>query len=85
MKGEPLANTRSRSSERARSSQSDPAPSSSAPTANDPEKGVSVSEKNTPPDNGHPKREDGTEYPRGPKLFVIILALCLAVFLMALE
>ncbi|KAH8881291.1 MFS general substrate transporter [Thozetella sp. PMI_491] len=30
-------------------------------------------------------REDGTEYPKGMKLFLISLALCLAVFLMALD
>jgi hypothetical protein len=30
-------------------------------------------------------REDGTEYPTGLKLGLIMLALCLAVFLMALE
>jgi hypothetical protein len=30
------------------------------------------------------KREDGTDYPSGLKLFLIILALCLGVFLMAL-
>ena len=29
-------------------------------------------------------REDGTDYPSGLKLFLIILALCLSVFLMAL-
>jgi hypothetical protein len=29
-------------------------------------------------------REDGTEYPTGTKLFLITLALCLAVFLVAL-
>ena len=30
-------------------------------------------------------QEDGTEYPRGVKMSLIVLALCLAVFLMALE
>jgi hypothetical protein len=30
-------------------------------------------------------RDDGTEYPQGVKLAVIVLALCLAIFLMALE
>ncbi|KAK7924400.1 hypothetical protein PG985_006454 [Apiospora marii] len=30
-------------------------------------------------------REDGTEYPSGVKLHLIMLAVCLAVFLMALE
>lgn len=30
-------------------------------------------------------QEDGTEYPRGVKLSLIVLALCLGVFLMALE
>lgn len=30
-------------------------------------------------------REDGAEYPTGLKLFLIMLALCLSVFLMALE
>ncbi|KAK8088343.1 hypothetical protein PG997_003304 [Apiospora hydei] len=30
-------------------------------------------------------REDGTEYPSGVKLSLIMLAVCLAVFLMALE
>lgn len=29
-------------------------------------------------------REDGTEYPTGPKLTLIVLALCLSVFLVAL-
>lgn len=42
------------------------------------------------PDNEHPSikatttREDGTEYPKGPKLALIALALCLSVFLVAL-
>ena len=31
------------------------------------------------------RREDGAEYPRGVKLSLIVLALCLAVFLVALE
>ena len=30
-------------------------------------------------------REDGTEYPKGMRLAIIMLALCLAVFLMALD
>lgn len=30
------------------------------------------------------KREDGTDYPSGINLFLIVLALCLSVFLMAL-
>ncbi|KUL83867.1 hypothetical protein ZTR_06584 [Talaromyces verruculosus] len=37
------------------------------------------------PVNTLQKREDGTDYPSGPKLFLIILALCLSVFLMALD
>ena len=36
------------------------------------------------PVNTLQKREDGTDYPSGLKLFLIILALCLSVFLMAL-
>jgi hypothetical protein len=42
------------------------------------------------PGNEHPPikaittREDGTEYPTGPKLALIALALCLSVFLVAL-
>ena len=30
-------------------------------------------------------REDGTPYPTGVKLGVIVLAICLSIFLMALE
>ncbi|KAJ5326635.1 hypothetical protein MYU51_014499 [Penicillium brevicompactum] len=43
------------------------------------------------PDNEHPSlkatttREDGTEYPTGLKLTLIVLALCLSVFLVALD
>ena len=32
-----------------------------------------------------PTRDDGSEYPTGPKLAIIIIALCLSVFLMALD
>lgn len=38
----------------------------------------------TSPVNTVQKREDGSDYPSGLKLFLIILALCLSVFLMAL-
>lgn len=38
----------------------------------------------SPVNNTLQKREDGTDYPLGLKLFLIILALCLSVFLMAL-
>ena len=37
------------------------------------------------PSSGPHRRDDGVEYPRGVKLSLIVLALCLAVFLMALE
>lgn len=37
-----------------------------------------------PPPVETAKREDGTEYPTGIKLGLIVLALCLSVFLMAL-
>jgi hypothetical protein len=36
-------------------------------------------------DAGQTVNDDNPEYPTGVKLFLIILALCLAVFLMALE
>lgn len=42
-------------------------------------------EKTEPsPVNTLQKREDGTDYPSGLKLFLINLAMCLSVFLMAL-
>ena len=37
------------------------------------------------PSSAAHRRDDGAEYPRGVKLSLIVLALCLAVFLMALE
>jgi hypothetical protein len=36
-------------------------------------------------DQANPNEEDGIEYPHGPKLWVILSALCLAVFLVALD
>ncbi|KAI0120471.1 MFS general substrate transporter [Hypoxylon sp. NC0597] len=39
----------------------------------------------TPPRNGTPQDEDGNEYPPGLKLYLVILSLCLAVFLVALD
>ena len=37
------------------------------------------------PSSAPHRRDDGAEYPQGVKLSLIVLALCLAVFLMALE
>ena len=37
------------------------------------------------PSSAAHRRDDGAEYPRGVNLSLIVLALCLAVFLMALE
>ncbi|KAI9163416.1 major facilitator superfamily domain-containing protein [Paramyrothecium foliicola] len=68
------------------SSQSDGPASLTAATADDLERGVkTTTQVQDARDNAYPKREDGSEYPRGIKLFVILLALCLAVFLMALD
>jgi len=69
----------------------DAAPPRSAPTpAADPEKNAELARQATAVSKTGQSiaqrltREDGTEYPTGVKLSLIILALCLSVFLMAL-
>lgn len=54
-------------------------------TSADPSQGISRVGSTTTSIRRTETREDGSEYPTGLKLFLIIVALCLAVFLMCLD
>ncbi|KAK4226622.1 putative efflux system protein [Podospora fimiseda] len=69
-----------------------PAPLQTTPTTSENEKQAPLSRKQTAASNAGSNalhqvqtREDGEEYPTGMKLGLIILALCLSVFVMALD
>ncbi|KAK1830415.1 DHA14-like major facilitator [Podospora conica] len=72
-------------------SDADITPSVRGPTPTDPEKRAELERQTTAVSKSGQEidrtrtREDGTEYPTGPKLALIILALCLSIFLMALD